>query len=151
MKIIDDELLDKISEQAKESPRLRKNFNLHASLNDNVQRLLNALEPGTIMPMHRHQNTDETYFLVRGSLKVLIYNDDKQLIDSEILNINNGKYGVQIQKGQWHSIEVLEENTVIFEVKEGLIAHWKLMIFWIKFHMNLYNEAGFAGFVFFDE
>jgi cupin fold WbuC family metalloprotein len=119
MKIIDDELLNAISKQAKDSPRLRQNYNFHELLNDNVQRLLNALEPGTKMPLHRHQNTDETYFLVRGSLKVLTYNDNKELVNSEILSIDNGKYGVQIQKGQWHSIEVLEENTVIFEVKEG--------------------------------
>lgn len=119
MKIIDDELLDIISKQAKESPRLRKNYNFHECLDDNVQRLLNALEPGTIMPLHRHQNTDETYFVIRGSLKVMVYNDNKELINSEILSTSNGKYGVHIPKGHWHSIEVLEENTVIFEVKEG--------------------------------
>ena len=119
MKIIDDELLDAISKQAKDSPRLRQNYNFHESLDDNVQRMLNALEPGTIMPLHRHRNTDETYFLIRGGLKVLMYNDNKELIDSAILNESNGRYGVHIRKGHWHTIEVLEENTVIFEVKEG--------------------------------
>jgi cupin fold WbuC family metalloprotein len=88
-------------------------------LDDNVQRLLNAMEPGTIMPIHRHQNTAETYFVLRGSLRVILYNENKEITSETELNPLIGNYGVDIPAGQWHTIEVLESGTVIFEVKEG--------------------------------
>ncbi|HJV77444.1 MAG TPA: WbuC family cupin fold metalloprotein, partial [Paludibacter sp.] len=94
-------------------------YNLHESLDAKAQRLLNALEPGTKLPVHRHLHTPETYILLRGSLRVKFYNEAKELIDSEILDLNQGKYGVDIPAGQFHTIEVLEPGTVIFEVKEG--------------------------------
>lgn len=119
MKIIDSELLDSVSRQSVESPRLRMNYNLHDSLDAKAQRLLNALEPGTELPIHRHLHTSETYILLRGSLLVKFYNESKELIDSETLNLTQGKYGVDIPAGQFHTIEVLEPGTVIFEVKEG--------------------------------
>lgn len=119
MQIIDNKLLNQISAEAAENIRLRKNFNLHASLDDKVQRLLNALEPGTILPIHRHKHTDETYFIVRGSLNVKLYDVQKQLIEEVELNPAIGTYGVSIPAGQWHTIEVKESGTVIFEVKEG--------------------------------
>ena len=122
MKIIDDEVLDKLSESAKQSPRLRMNLNLHDSLEDKVQRPLNALEPGTILPIHRHLRTDETYLLIRGHLKVLIYNNLKVLIDEVELRNTEGKYGVSIPAGTWHTVEVLESGTVILEIKEGPYA-----------------------------
>ena len=117
--IINDELLNDLSEEARENVRLRKNFNLHKSENDDVQRLLNALEPGTVMPIHRHTHTEETYMLLRGALKVFFYNNDKQLMDTFDLNPLKGKYGIHIPTGQWHSLEVIEQGTVIFEVKKG--------------------------------
>lgn len=119
MKIIDSKLLDSVSEQSVISPRLRMNYNLHERLDAKAQRLLNALEPGTVLPVHRHLHTPETYILLRGSLRVQFYNEEKDLIDSEILNPNEGKYGVDIPAGQFHTLEVLEPGTVIFEVKEG--------------------------------
>lgn len=122
MRIIDNELLDKLSEQAKSNERLRKNYNLHRSLNDNVQRLLNALEPGTELPIHRHLHTDETYMLFRGSLNVFLYNDKKVLIQKTLLDPKIGKHGMSIPAGQWHTVEVLESGTVIFEIKQGPYA-----------------------------
>lgn len=119
MKIIDTVLLDKLTEQAEGNERLRKNYNLHRSLNDHVQRLLNALEPGTELPVHRHLHTDETYVLLRGSLNVLLYNEKKQLAQTIPLNLKTGKYGLSIPAGQWHTVEVLEKGTVIFEIKQG--------------------------------
>lgn len=119
MKIIDKELLDKLSEQAQKSERLRKNYNLHRSLNDHVQRLLNALEPGTDLPVHRHLHTDETYMLFRGSLNVKLFNDKKELLQTILLDTDKGKYGISIPAGQWHTVEVLEKGTVIFEIKQG--------------------------------
>ena len=119
MKIINKELLDEITRQAKESPRLRMNYNLHDNLDAKAQKLLNALEPGTILPIHRHPNTTETYLLLRGELNVILYNDKKEVLETMHLDTANGNYGLDIPAGQWHSIEVLESGTVILEVKDG--------------------------------
>ena len=119
MRLIDDKVLDELSESAKQNPRLRMNLNLHNSLDDKAQQLLNALEPGTQLPIHRHLHSDETYILMRGALKVLIYSDLKVLIEEFELSNSAGRYGVKIPIGTWHSIEVLVTGTVIFEIKEG--------------------------------
>ena len=119
MKIINKELLDEITRQAKESPRLRMNYNLHDNLDAKAQKLLNALEPGTILPIHRHPNTTETYLLLRGKLNVILYNDKKEVLETMHLDTANGNYGLDIPAGQWHSVEVLESGTVILEVKDG--------------------------------
>ena len=119
MEIINTTLLDTVTQQAKENPRLRMNFNLHENLDAKAQRLLNALEPGTVLPIHRHRHTAETYIVLRGSLQVLFYNSDSVLIDSATLHPQEGNYGIHIPAGQWHTLEVLESGTVIFEVKEG--------------------------------
>lgn len=116
---LDKDLLDQITLKAKESPRLRMNHNLHDSLDSKVQRLFNALEPGTILPIHRHQNTDETYILIRGKIEVLFYDENKNIIDRFIMGHDQESFGVHIPKGTWHTIDVLESGSVIFEVKEG--------------------------------
>lgn len=117
--IINDELLDEVSKKAKVSSRLRMNHNFHDSLDAKAQRLLNALEPGTILPIHRHQHTAETYILIRGKIKVMFYGDGGDIIEKFMLDPLNGNYGVHIPQGQWHTLEVLESGTVIFEVKDG--------------------------------
>lgn len=117
--IIDNTLLDQVTQQAKMSPRLRMNYNLHDSLDSKAQRLFNALEPGTELPVHRHIHTSETYIIVRGRMNVLFYDDDRQLTEKCELDPQRGAYGVQIPAGQWHTLEVLESGTVIFEVKDG--------------------------------
>lgn len=119
MKIIDSKLLDFLTGQSIKSPRLRMNYNLHDRVDSKAQRLLNAIEPGTVLPIHRHPHSAETYILLRGSLKVKFYNEAKDLIDSTILKHDQGKFGVDIPAGQFHTLEVLESGTVIFEVKEG--------------------------------
>ena len=116
---LDKELLDSITQKAKENPRLRMNHNLHDSLDSKVQRLFNALEPGTVLPIHRHQNTDETYILIRGKIEVIFYDDDKNVIDRSIMCQEDGNFGVHIPKVTWHTIEIMESGSVIFEVKEG--------------------------------
>lgn len=120
--IITSKFLNIISTQAKESPRLRKNYNLHETLDSKVQRLFNAMEPGTVIPVQRHRNTAETILLVRGKMKVELYDDEKTVIESAILSPDSGNYGVHIPAGVWHFVEVLEPNTVMFEVKEGPYA-----------------------------
>ena len=119
MKIINNELLDNLTAQAKINERLRKNYNLHHSLNDQVQRLLNALEPGTVLPIHRHLHSDETFLILRGSMNVLVYNDEKELVKTILLSTEKGNFGLSISAGQWHTIEVLETGTVMFEIKQG--------------------------------
>lgn len=118
MQLITSDLLDTLSEQAKLNERQRTNFNFHSSLDDKCQRLLNALEPGTIMPIHKH-NVAEMYIVLRGSLEVCFYDDSKQTIDRSIIAPQNGIFGVQIPENTWHSLTVNESGTVIFEVKEG--------------------------------
>jgi cupin fold WbuC family metalloprotein len=120
--LIDENLLDKVTEQAKASERLRMNYNLHDSLEAKVQRLLNALEPGTVLPVHRHRNTAETYIVLRGCIRVLFYNDDKVLTDEFLVHPDEKVYGIHIPVGQWHTLEALESGTVIFEVKDGPYA-----------------------------
>jgi cupin fold WbuC family metalloprotein len=117
--VINDELLNNLTKEARENVRLRKNFNLHESEKDDVQRLFNALEPGTVMPVHRHTHTEETYILLRGEMNVFFYNNDKQLMDTFHLNPLEGNYGINIPSGQWHTLEVIKQGTVIFEVKKG--------------------------------
>ena len=119
MLLIDKVLIDKVSKAASESSRLRMNYNFHESTESKSQRLLNALEPGTIMPVHRHKDTSETYVLLRGKLRVMYYNLKKELTESAVLDTSTGNYGVNIPAGQWHSLEVLEHGTVIFEAKDG--------------------------------
>ena len=115
--LIDSELLDKVSGLAAASPRLRINYNLHECLDAPAQRLLNALEPGTMLPIHRHNHTAETYVLLRGRIDVMFYSADETETERFHLNPIVGNYGVQIPREQWHTLEVLE-SSVIFEVKD---------------------------------
>lgn len=117
--VIDKKLLDKVCEQAKESPRLRMNYNFHLSLDEKCHRFLNAVEPGTEVPIHKHPTKDETFVILRGKVRVTTHNDDGSIIDDNVLCPEEGKYGVNIPKGVWHTIEALVPNSVIFECKEG--------------------------------
>jgi len=119
MILINKSFIDTISMAASISPRLRMNYNFHESPDSKSQRLLNALEPGTVMPIHRHRHTSETYVLLRGKLKVMFYNSKREMTESAVLEPVAGVYGVNIPAGQWHSLEVLEHGTVIFEAKDG--------------------------------
>ena len=116
---IDEELMDKISKEPKDSPRLRMNYNIHESLDAPAQRLMNALEPGTILPVHRHRFTDETYIVLRGAIRVMFYTESGNLDETFVLDPCDGNYGVNIPAGRFHTVEVLSKGTVIFEVKEG--------------------------------
>ncbi|MDE7154162.1 MAG: WbuC family cupin fold metalloprotein [Muribaculaceae bacterium] len=119
--IIDDKLIDTVEENASQSPRLRMNFNLHESLDAKAQRLINVLLPGTVIPIHRHNHTAESYILVRGKMYVIFYNDAAEEIDRHLLDPHIGNYGVHIPIGQWHGIEIIEPSA-IFEVKDGPYA-----------------------------
>lgn len=117
--IIDQKLLDELSAQAKASPRLRQNYDLRNSGNDNSQRMLNALEPGTVMPIHRHMKTSESIAILRGKLVMRLYDDNGTITDEFIMEPGGEHPMAQIEVGQWHSLDVLEEGTVVFEAKDG--------------------------------
>lgn len=117
--IIDKKILDEVTEKAKASPRLRMNYNFHQSLDEKCHRFLNAVEPGTEVPIHKHPTKDETFVILRGKVRVTTYNDDGSIIDDVELCAEEGRYGVNILKGVWHTIEVMEPDSVIFECKEG--------------------------------
>jgi len=120
--IIHTDFLDHLTDLAKKSQRLRMNHNFHEGDESPSQRLLNAMEPGTALPVHRHMSTAETYVLLRGRIEVQFYNDEKEIVDAVILDPKIGNYGVNIPAGQWHSIKVLLSGSVIFEVKDGPYA-----------------------------
>lgn len=140
-------LLDNLTAQAKESPRLRMNMDLRNSSEDSSQRMLNALEPGTVIPIHRHRKTSETVVILRGRAVQHLYDDEGRLVESVLLApvvagcpvkpgmtegdvLRSGEEGdvlrsgepipaMNVEKGQWHRLEALESGTVIVEFKDG--------------------------------
>ena len=117
--VLDTNLLDALTAQAKASPRLRMNLDLRNSPNDQSQRMLNALEPGTVMPIHRHRHSSETVVVLRGKVKWVYYNDQKEITDTFIVAPGSDLVGLSVPMGQWHSLECLETGTVIFESMDG--------------------------------
>lgn len=117
--IIGEKFLDSLSEQARSNPRLRQSFDLRTTPNDGSQRMLNALEPGTVMPIHSHRNSSETVVLLRGSFRELFYDDDGGLTEDVLVKDGGTNKVLQVEKGRWHSLECLEPGTVIFEAKDG--------------------------------
>ena len=117
--VIDEQLLNLVTAQAKASPRLRINYNFHQALDDKCHRMLNAVEPGTEIPIHRHPTKDESFVVLRGKVRSTTYNDDGSVLESVVLCAAEGRYGVDIPKGVWHKLESLESGSVVFECKEG--------------------------------
>ena len=115
---INKELLDKLFEQAKENTRLRQNYDLRTSPADNSQRMLNALLPGTVVPVHRHPNSNENVLLLCGKLVEVIYDENGKEKERIHLDPTIGNYGCVIPPGAWHTVEVLEPS-VIYEAKDG--------------------------------
>ena len=121
MKIIQ-KILDELTAEAKASPRLRMNMDLRNSADDQSQRMLNAIEPGSPLPIHRHRKTSETVVCLRGRLREIFYNDKGDVTDVIDLAPNSDCVALNIPMGQWHTVEVLESGTVIMEVKDGAYA-----------------------------
>lgn len=117
---IDNKLFDAISKKARNSPRLRMNYDMRTTANDQSQRMLNAIEPGTELPIHRHRNTSETCIVLRGSAEELFYDDNGNVTERIMMEPETACCGVNIPAGQWHKIVSLEPDTVIFEAKDGL-------------------------------
>ena len=116
--LLDDNLLNEVAAEAKTSERLRMNRDMRNPPADTSQRMLNALEVGTVLPIHRHTTTSETQLLLRGKIDVMFYDDLGHETQRFRLDPYNGMYGVDIPIGQWHSLEVIEP-AVIFEAKDG--------------------------------
>ena len=116
---IDKVLLDNLTLQAKASPRLRMNMDLRDSAEDQSQRMLNALEPGTVLPIHRHRKTTETVAILRGRAVQYLYDDNGCETDSVLLEAGGEVPAMQVEMGQWHRLEALESGTVIVEFKNG--------------------------------
>ena len=117
--LIDKNLLDALTAQAQSSPRLRMNFDLRNTSEDKSQRMLNALEPGTVMPIHRHRNTSETAVVLRGKVKWLYYNDKGEITETFIVAPGTDLVGLSVPQGQWHSLECMETGSVILATKDG--------------------------------
>jgi len=113
-------LLDDLTAQAKASPRLRMNYDLRNSDKDQSQRMLNAIEPGSPLPIHRHRKTSETVVCLRGRLVEEYYDELERTCTEAIeLSPNGPIVALNIPAGQWHTVRVLESGTVIMEVKDG--------------------------------
>ena len=115
---INKELLDNLFEQAKENPRLRQNLDLRTSSADTSQRMLNALLPGTVVPIHRHPQSTENVFLLCGKIVEVICDENGNEIECIHLDPSVGNYGCVVPQGAWHTVEVLEPS-VIYESKDG--------------------------------
>ena len=118
--IIDKQILDGLTARAKESPRLRMNLDLRNSPEDQSQRMLNAIEPGTVLPIHRHRTTSETVVCLRGHFEEYFYDADGKLTD--VIDMVPGGALINIPIDQWHSLKSLESGTVLLEVKDGPYA-----------------------------
>lgn len=115
--VINNKILDELSAQAKANPRLRQAMDLRNSPEDLSQRMLNALEPGTVMPIHRHLGSSETCVCIRGHFEELFYDEDGNLMHT--IDMVPGGVVLNIEKGQWHSLRCLEFGTVLLEAKDG--------------------------------
>lgn len=115
--IVDNERLDELTAKAKASERLRANMDLRNSEEDQSQRMLNALEPGTVMPIHRHRGSSETCVCIRGHFEEYFYDEQGNL--TETIDMVPGGVVLNIEKGQWHSLRCLESGTVLLEAKDG--------------------------------
>lgn len=124
MKLITEQLLDETTAKAKVNPRLRMNYNFHEDLDDPVNRLLNAMEPGTYLRPHRHLNPDkdEVFLLLRGKAAVFIFDESGNVTETITLCPTEGVYGAEIKAGVWHGMLVLESGSVVYEVKKGPFA-----------------------------
>ena len=115
--VITKEILDELTEKAKTSPRLRCNLDMRNTLEDQSQRMLNALEPGTVMPRHRHKDTSETCVCIRGHFEEYFYDEQGNLTDT--IDMVPGGVVLNVEKDQWHSLKCLESGTVLLEAKDG--------------------------------
>ena len=117
--VITQAILGELTARAKASPRLRMNLDLRNSALDGSQRMLNALEPGTVMPIHRHHQSSETVVILRGKIRWIFYDDDGRETERVVLAADSDLRMLNVEKDRWHSLECLESGSVLFESKDG--------------------------------
>ena len=117
--VVDKKILDELTAKAKENPRLRCNLDMRNSADDQSQRMLNALEPGTVMPIHRHLASSETVIIIRGRIRWLFYDEQGRITEFTELWSDGDVRMLNVEKGRWHSLECLESGSVLFESKDG--------------------------------
>ncbi len=117
--VVDNKILDELTAKAKDNPRLRCNLDMRNSADDQSQRMLNALEPGTVMPIHRHLASSETVIILRGRIRWLFYDEQGRITESTELWSDGEVRMLNVEKGRWHSLECLESGSVLFEAKDG--------------------------------
>ena len=117
--VIDKSILDELSAKAKENSRLRCNLDMRNSAEDNSQRMLNALEPGTILPIHRHHASSETVVILRGRIQWVFYDDSGNETERVTLDANDEPRILNVEKDRWHSLECLVSGSVLYESKDG--------------------------------
>ena len=113
------ELIDKVIEQARTSPRLRMNYNFHPELSDPVQRLINALEPWTYIRPHKHTTKEESFVLLRGTVLAVVFNEDGSIREHAILSATSGILGIEFEENCYHMLTSLETGSAVYEIKEG--------------------------------
>lgn len=118
--IIDRNVLDELTAKAKENPRLRMALDLRNSPEDLSQRMLNALEPGTVMPIHRHHWSSETVVILRGKVRWLFYDENGVETESVLLDADGDVRCINVERDRWHSLECLQSGTVLLECKDGI-------------------------------
>ena len=116
--VIDKDILDNLTEQAKMNPRLRQAMDLRNSLEDLSQRMLNALEPGTMMPIHRHHASSETVVILRGKICWMFYDEKGKETERVVLDADGDLRMLNVEKDRWHSLECIE-SAVLYESKDG--------------------------------
>ena len=117
--VIDNKILDELSAQAKANPRLRQAMDLRNSPDDLSQRMLNALEPGTVLQIHRHRASSETVVILRGKIEWVFYDDNGHETERVTLDANGEPRMLNVERDRWHSLVCLEPNSVLYESKNG--------------------------------
>ena len=117
--IINQQILDDLSAKAKENPRLRQSLDMRNSAEDLSQRMLNALEPGTVMPIHRHHGSSETVVILRGKIQWIFYDENGNETERVTLDADGWPRMLNVEKDRWHSLECLKSGSVLYESKDG--------------------------------
>lgn len=117
--VINEQILNDLTRRAQDSPRLRMAMDLRNTPDDQSQRMLNALEPGTVMPIHRHLASSETVALLHGKIRWYFYDDNGNVDEEVVLDANGDVRCVNVERGRWHSLECLESGSVLLESKDG--------------------------------
>lgn len=117
--VIDQKILDDLTASAKTNPRLRQAMDLRNTPEDGSQRMLNAMEPGTVMPIHRHHGSSETVVILRGKIRWIFYDDNGVETERVVLDADGDSRMLNVEKDRWHSLECLESGSVLYESKDG--------------------------------